>query len=128
MTRCYSTLTPTNPEAVSAIALAVRLGMRISLGHTNAPQACLRNAVAAGATGFTHLGNGCPPVLDRGDNILWRVLDMPGLTVSLIPDRVHVSPPLFRLVHRVLGAEAIFYTSDAMAAQDCRPALTRWAG
>jgi N-acetylglucosamine-6-phosphate deacetylase len=59
--------------------------------------------------------------LDRHDNILWRALDTPGLSVSLIPDQVHVSPPLFRLVHRALGAEAIYYTTDAMAAAGASP-------
>lgn len=115
------TLSPTWAGAPAAIAVAVRLGMRVSLGHTDASQACLRRAVRAGATGVTHLGNGCPAVLDRADNILWRVLDTPGLIASLIPDRVHVSPPLFRLIHRVLGAEAIYYTSDAMAAAGLPP-------
>ena len=75
----------------------------------------------AGATGFTHLGNACPQQLDRHDNILWRVLDAPGLTVSLIPDQIHVSPMLFRLVHRALGAAAICFTTDAMAAAGAPP-------
>jgi N-acetylglucosamine-6-phosphate deacetylase len=77
--------------------------------------------VKAGATGFTHLANACPRELDRHDNILWRVLDTAGLTVSLIPDRIHVSPPLFRLVHRALDASAIYYTTDAMAAAGAPP-------
>jgi N-acetylglucosamine-6-phosphate deacetylase len=67
------------------------------------------------------LGNGCPRELDRHDNIVWRVLDTPGLTVSLIPDRIHVSPPLFRLMHRVLTPSAIYYTTDAMAAAGAPP-------
>jgi N-acetylglucosamine-6-phosphate deacetylase len=41
--------------------------------------------------------------------------------VSLIPDRIHVSPELFRLAHRVLGNERIYYTSDAMAAAGSPP-------
>ena len=55
-------------------------------------------------------------LLDRHDNILWRVLDTPGLAVSLIPDTHHVSPPLFRLIHRVLKPFQIMHTTDAMAA------------
>lgn len=110
------TLAPERTGGIKAVELAVSLGMQVSLGHTDAPASCLREAVAAGATGFTHLGNACPQQLDRHDNILWRVLDTPGLTVSLIPDTRHVSPALFRLIHRVLPGDRIIYTTDAMAA------------
>ena len=115
------TLAPERKNALEAIALATSLGIKVSLGHTNASTEVLLRAVAAGATCFTHLGNACPQLLDRHDNILWRALDTLGLTVSLIPDQVHVSAPLFRLVHRALGAEAIYYTTDAMAAAGASP-------
>jgi N-acetylglucosamine-6-phosphate deacetylase len=115
------TLSPERPGALPAIELAVSRGMKVSLGHTNASAEILHQAVQAGATGFTHLGNGCPRKLDRHDNILWRVLETSGLEVSLIPDQIHVSPPLFRLVHRVLGADAVYYTTDAMSAAGMPP-------
>jgi N-acetylglucosamine-6-phosphate deacetylase len=99
--------------------------MLVSLGHTDATAAALSDALGAGATGFTHLGNGCPATLDRADNILWRVLDLPRLTLSLIPDRWHVSPPLFRLLHRLWPADAICYVSDAMAAAGAGPGTYR---
>ncbi len=119
--RLLITLAPERRGALAAITEAVRLGLTVSLGHTDAPAECLRDAVAAGATGFTHLGNACPQLLDRHDNILWRVLDTPGLTVSLIADGRHVSPPLFRLLHRALPPERILYTTDAMAAAGAPP-------
>lgn len=119
--RVLVTLAPERRGALASIAEAVRLGMKVSLGHTDAPAECLRDAVAAGATGFTHLGNACPQQLDRHDNILWRVLDTPGLTVSLIADGRHVSPPLFRLIHRVLPPDRLLYTTDAMAAAGAPP-------
>jgi N-acetylglucosamine-6-phosphate deacetylase len=112
---------PERPGALEAISLAVSLGLKVSLGHTDASAEILRAAVQAGATGFTHLGNACPRELDRHDNILWRVFDVSGLTVSLIPDRIHVSPALFRLVHKLMPAESIFYVSDAMAAAGAGP-------
>lgn len=110
------TLAPERAGSVESIQHAVGLGFKVSLGHTNASAAQLRAAVAAGVTGFTHLGNACPQQLDRHDNILWRVLDTPGLAVSLIPDTHHVAPALFRLIHRVLKPYQILHTTDAMAA------------
>ncbi len=115
------TLAPERAGALDAIALAVSLGMRVSLGHTNASADLLQRAVEAGATGFTHLGNACPRELDRHDNILWRVFDTRGLLVSLIPDKIHVSPSLFRLAHRMLDQNSIYYTTDAMSAAGAPP-------
>jgi N-acetylglucosamine-6-phosphate deacetylase len=115
------TLAPERLDAVAVISLATSLGIKVSLGHTNAPHKRLLQAIKAGATGFTHLGNGCPRDLDRHDNILWRVFETPGLIVSLIPDTIHVSPSLFRLIHRIVSRDCIYYTTDAMAAAGAPP-------
>ncbi|MBI5802322.1 MAG: N-acetylglucosamine-6-phosphate deacetylase [Verrucomicrobia bacterium] len=115
------TLAPERNGSIEAIRLAVSLGIVVSLGHTNASAEAIRAAVAAGARGFTHLGNGIPQQLDRHDNILWRVFDTPGLTPSLIPDTHHVSPLLFRHVHRALPPGRIYYTTDAMSAAGAPP-------
>lgn len=114
------TVAPERTGAIETIAHAAKLGIRISLGHTNALAEILGDAVRNGAIAFTHLGNGCPRELDRHDNILWRVLETTGLTASLIPDGTHVSPALFRLVHRLLG-DSIYYTTDAMSAAGMPP-------
>jgi N-acetylglucosamine-6-phosphate deacetylase len=115
------TLSPERKGALEMIQFAVSLGIKVSLGHTNASSEILRDAVQAGATSFTHLGNGCPRELDRHDNILWRAFETPGLMIGLIPDRIHISAPLFRLMHRVLPPEAIYYVSDAMSAASMPP-------
>jgi N-acetylglucosamine-6-phosphate deacetylase len=115
------TLAPERRGALEAIRLATSLGMIVSLGHTDASAEQIQNAAAAGARAFTHLGNGCPRTLDRHDNILWRVLEQPNLIVSLIPDAIHVSGPLFRLAHQLLASSAVLYVSDAMAAAAAGP-------
>jgi len=115
------TMAPERLDSIPAIAHAVSLGIKVSLGHTDARRKRLEQAVKAGATGFTHLGNGCPSQLSRADNILWRVFETPGLTISLIPDTIHVSPALFRLIHKTIGAENILYVTDAMAAAGAGP-------
>ncbi len=115
------TLAPECPGALEAIEQATALGAKVSLGHTNASAEIIAEAIARGATGFTHLGNACPRELDRHDNILWRVLDTEGLHVSLIPDAIHVSPTLFRLVHKLRPPGSIYYTADAMSAAGMPP-------
>lgn len=115
------TVAPERNGTIEGIRLAVSLGMKVSLGHANPPTEVLRNAIAAGATGFTHLGNACPQALDRHDNLLWRVFDTTGLTVGLIPDMIHVSPALFRLIHKVFPSTSIYLTTDAMSAAGAPP-------
>lgn len=115
------TLAPERAGALEAIALARSLGMTVFGGHSNASAAHLDAAAAAGLTGYTHLGNGCPQTLDRHDNILWRVLERTGLTPSLIPDTIHVSPALFRVMHAARGAHPLVYTTDAMSAAGAPP-------
>ena len=119
------TMAPEVNGALKGFATARELGIHVSIGHTNAPAHILRRVSAAGPAGFTHLGNGCPATLDRADNILWRALDTPGLTCGLIPDRWHVSPALFRLIHRLLDPDSIYYTTDAMAAAGAPPGKYR---
>ena len=110
------TLAPERPRSLEAIAHAVSLGMRVNLGHTDASSEILREAVHRGATGLTHLGNACPQKLDRHDNILWRMLELPQVIAGIIPDGIHVSPALFRIFHRAMNPQRIYYSTDAMAA------------
>ena len=119
------TMAPEVNGGLKGFATARELGIRVSIGHTNAPGHILRRVTAAGPAGFTHLGNGCPATLDRADNILWRALETPGLTCGLIPDRWHLSPALFRLIHRLVDPDSIYYTTDAMAAAGAPPGKYR---
>lgn len=122
------TLAPEWPGAPEAIRAARAHGFHVWLGHSDATTAELAAAVEAGATGFTHLGNGCPGELHRHDNIIFRVLDETRLRASLIPDGIHVSPMLFRLMHRLLPDAQIAYTTDAMAAGGAGPGTYDLAG
>jgi N-acetylglucosamine-6-phosphate deacetylase len=114
------TVAPERSGVLKVIPLALAHGMKVSLGHTNASSESICEAIRLGASGFTHLGNGCPGELDRHDNVLWRVFETPELTVGLIPDQIHVSPALFRLMHREMP-NRIYYATDAMAAASMPP-------
>jgi N-acetylglucosamine-6-phosphate deacetylase len=66
-------------------------GVRVSAGHCNPTLYELRAAIDAGLSLFTHLGNGCPTMLPRHDNIIERVLSLSDrLYVGFIADGVHV--------------------------------------
>ncbi|TLD68564.1 N-acetylglucosamine-6-phosphate deacetylase [Phragmitibacter flavus] len=115
------TLAPERSGSLDTIREAVRNGFIVSFGHTNATRDQLEAAHQAGASAFTHLGNGCPQLLDRHDNLLWRVLDKPRLHTGIIADGIHVSPQLFRIMHRLLPDPLVWWTTDAMAAASAEP-------
>lgn len=115
------TLAAERPGAIEVTRHAVSQGIAVSIGHSNASAENLRDAVEAGATGFTHLSNGMPQQMDRHDNIVSRVVDTDRLVVGLIPDAIHVAPQMFRLLHKALPADLIYYTTDAMSAGGAPP-------
>lgn len=57
------TLAPEVPGALQLIEAVAAQGVRVAIGHTNATTAQLADAVSAGATLSTHLGNGCAAIL-----------------------------------------------------------------
>lgn len=119
------TVAPEREGSLAAIEEAKRCGMVISLGHTDASASQVQMAIASGASGFTHLSNGCTQQLDRHDNILWRALNEDALTAGLIPDGIHVSPALFRVMHRAMDHGRIYWTTDAMSAAGGGPGRYR---
>lgn len=110
------TLAPELDGSALFIQRAVTSNVLVSLGHTDARLDQIQAAVQAGARMFTHLGNGCPEQMHRHDNIIQRVLAVPGLLVSLIPDGIHLPPFVLANLARCLGVSRTAMTTDAMSA------------
>jgi N-acetylglucosamine-6-phosphate deacetylase len=90
-------------------------GVRVSAGHCNPTLDELRAAIDAGLSLFTHLGNGCPMMLPRHDNIIERVLNLSDrLYIGFIADGVHV--PFVALANylKCCGCERAFIVTDAI--------------
>jgi N-acetylglucosamine-6-phosphate deacetylase len=102
------------PERVPAnfIAALAGAGVKVALGHSGASYEETRAAIAAGLTGFTHLFNAMPPLLNRAPGPVAAALEEPGTWYSLIADGVHVAPAMLRLALRGQG-QAMLVT-DAM--------------
>lgn len=109
------TLAPEVDRDMKTTQWLVENGVLVSLGHTNASREQLRDAVAAGASLFTHLGNGCAKQIDRHDNIITRAIDTEGLQYMFIADGDHV--PFFVLKQwiRLVGRERAIFVTDAVA-------------
>ena len=109
------TLAPEIEGALDLIRHAASLGVRVSLGHTNATERKTHAAIAAGATSATHTFNAMRPLEHREPGVIGAVLDTSSLFAELICDGIHVAPALVRLWLRLKTDRAILVT-DAISA------------
>lgn len=121
------TLAPERQGGMACIRWAVAHGMVAAIGHADAGAAIVADAVAAGATCSTHLGNGLPPMLPKFDNPLMAQLGHDGLAAGFIADGLHVPLPALHAMIRAKGPRAMLVT-DAVAAAGCPPGHYRFAG
>lgn len=101
------------------IEAGMRQGTQFFIGHSSAMGETLEAAIAAGAVGWTHLGNAAPAVAPKFDNVLLHALSQPKLMATLIPDGLHLPPHAFRALARALEQaepSRLLLTTDAMAA------------
>jgi N-acetylglucosamine-6-phosphate deacetylase len=119
------TLAPEVPGAIDLIEHLVSNGVRVAIGHTDAPPELMDAAVRAGATLSTHLGNGCAAVLPRHPNIIWQQAAADALFASLIVDGHHLPPSTVKVLARAKPAGRTILVTDATAAAGSPPGLHR---
>jgi N-acetylglucosamine-6-phosphate deacetylase len=115
------TLAPEVPGALAVIEHLVSSGVRVAIGHTAASPPQIADAVEAGASLATHLGNGCAAMLPRHPNPIWELLAADGVAASLIVDGHHLPPSTVKAVVRAKGAGQTILITDAIAAAGCAP-------
>lgn len=108
------TIAPELPGALEVIATATAAGVRVALGHSDATYDQAAAAVAAGARHITHCFNAMSGLHHRDPGLVGAALDLPGLTVELIADGVHVHPAAARVLWRSVGAGRVCLVSDAV--------------
>jgi N-acetylglucosamine-6-phosphate deacetylase len=103
-------------EAVGAEALtryAVDRGVTVSVGHSMPASEDLARMVDAGATAFTHLGNGLPNLIHRHHNPIFAVLANDDLTAMIITDGHHLPAAAIKTMVRAKGVKKTVVVSDA---------------
>jgi len=115
------TLSPEWPEAPKYIEQVTRSGVVVGIGHTKATGAQIRDAVSAGATLSTHLGNGAHAILPKHPNYLWDQLAEDRLAASFIVDGFHLPESFLRVALRAKGIERSVLVTDAVAPAMCEP-------
>src|SRR5882672_10308669 len=115
------TLAPEVPGAVALIDHLVASGVHAAIGHTAATPQQIGEAIAAGATLSTHLGNGCAQMLPRHPNVIWEQLAADALLASLIVDGHHLPAATVKAMVRAKPPGRTILVSDATAAAGCTP-------
>jgi N-acetylglucosamine-6-phosphate deacetylase len=115
------TLAPEWPDAPRFIEKIVEKGVVASIGHTRASASQIADAVSAGATLSTHLGNGADAVLPRHPNYLWEQLAEDRLAASFIVDGFHLPPSFLNVALRAKGLERSLLVTDAVMPAGCDP-------
>lgn len=108
------TMAPEGQNATRVIRELVGSGVIVAIGHSAATPAQIDDAVLAGASLSTHLGNGCHQLLPRHPNYLWSQLANDALWASIIADGFHLPAEVIKVFLRVKG-ERIIIISDATA-------------
>lgn len=109
------TLAPERDEKGRVTKLLAGQGVRVSAGHCNPSLDELRAGIDAGLSLFTHLGNGCPGMLPRHDNIIQRALSLSDqLHFGFIADGVHVPFVALRNYLKCCGLDRAFVVTDAI--------------
>ena len=90
-------------------------GVVAAIGHTNADYETSVAALAAGASGATHLFNAMKPIHHRQPGPIVALMEHPTAWLELIVDGTHSHPALVRWVAETYPERIVFVT-DAMAA------------
>lgn len=116
------TLAPERDHAARVTRELVNQGIVVAAGHSDASVDQLDSAIDQGLSLFTHLGNGCPALVPRHDNIIQRVLSRSErLMISFIADGHHVPPPALKNYLQCVPSSNVVIVTDAISAAGLGP-------
>ena len=119
------TLAPEWPGAPRYIEAVTAEKVVVSIGHTNATAKNISDAVSAGATMSTHLGNGAHGVMRRHPNYIWEQLAEDRLRASFIVDGIHLPVSFLKVALRAKGVDRAVLVTDASSPAGCAPGRYR---
>jgi N-acetylglucosamine-6-phosphate deacetylase len=109
------TIAPEIDDALSLVRRFAAAGVRVSIGHSGATYDEAQAAIAAGATGATHLFNRMRPITHRDPGIAGAVLASPDVAAEIICDCTHVHPAMLQTAIAAKGASRTLAITDGTA-------------
>ncbi len=120
------TLAPEAEGSLPVIEYLAESGIIVAIGHTNANEQQIRDAIRAGATMSTHLGNGSHAEVPRHDNYIIHQMAADELWASFIVDGIHLTPGFVKVGIRAKGVDHSILTTDAVPPAGCPPGIYRF--
>ena len=111
----YLTLSPELPGAVEMIPALKELGIVVGIGHSGATYQQAMQAIDAGATVGTHVGNAMRLLHQHEPAIFGAVLES-DCYCEVIADGRHLHPGTVRILVKAKGADRIVAISDSIMA------------
>lgn len=113
---CLMTIAPELPGAPELIAHATALGVRCSMGHSDARVFEAEMGCSAGARSATHTFNAMRAIDHREPGLAAYVLDKQSLFAEIICDGIHVDPMMVRLFFKSKDEHHIILVTDGISA------------
>ncbi len=107
-------LAPEVAGAEETIKYAVKSGITISMGHTNATFKEAEKGVEWGATRATHTFNAMTPLNHREPGVAGCAMTNENVDCELICDFYHIHPSVCKLLFDIKGADKIIMVSDSV--------------
>ena len=121
------TLAPECDPGFAVTRFLASRGIIVSAGHTDATLEELRRAIDAGLSMFTHVGNGCPMLMNRHDNIIQRALSLADeLWLCFIADGAHIPFATLRNYLKLAREDRAIVVTDAIAPAGLGPGRYRF--
>ena len=110
------TVAPELAGSGELMTLALRRGVAVSAGHSDAPFEVAYEAFDAWVAGVTHLFNAMSAMHHRRPGLPGAAFAHPRVVCGLIADGLHVHPEMVGLAFRMLGPDRVCLTTDVIAA------------
>jgi N-acetylglucosamine-6-phosphate deacetylase len=110
------TLAPELPGALELIDSAVKDGLVVAIGHTDATYEQTQVAIGRGARHAVHVFNAMRPFTHRDTGVIGAVLTHADVTAEIIADGVHVDSPAVEILLASKGSDRVILVSDGIAA------------
>lgn len=114
------TIAPEIPGGIEAVKTLYKMGIMVSIGHSNASHEVVDKAYNVGLRHTTHLYNALGGAYKQGPyrvpGALESILASDGITAEIIADGRHVHPILVHLAVRAKGFRSLCLVTDSMRA------------
>ncbi len=106
------TIAPEVENATEVIKEAVKRGVAVSAGHTDATYDEMKRAIDAGVSRMTHTFNAARPINHREPGVLGAALNDPRVNCEVICDFGHLNPATVEMIWKLKGSSGFTVVSD----------------